>query len=217
MHRHARPSRVVGALITIAVLALLSASPAAAQSTEARAAHAQEVALQAIADGEAGHNVQACQGFRNAETLYKGAINSLYSHSLSTPDDRKFVTDSADFLQLRFNAAKEGVSIYCGLPDETVQATASSDDVDYDADSKRDLQRSADLAQSQYKEAARLYEANDFAGACASVRLSAAGFGKVASAMKANHALESAFANAAQIYTNAEQAAADRDEFYCKA
>jgi hypothetical protein len=208
--------RPIAALV--ACHALLGANLAvAAQSTEVQAAYAQEIALQAIADGEAGHNLQACQGFRNAEALYKGAMNSLYSHSLSTPDDRKYVTDSADFLQLRFNAVKEGVSIYCGLPDETVQATTSSNDVDSDADSKLDLQRRADLAQSQYKQAARLYEANDFAGACASVRLSAAGFGRVVDAMKANHALESAFANAAQIYSNAAQAAADRDEFYCKA
>jgi len=207
--------RLIAALI--ACHALLSANLAAAEpSTDAQAKHAQEVALQAVEDGEAGRNEQACQGFKNAAILYKNAVYSLYSHSLSTPDDRKYVTDSATFLQDKVNTAKEAVSMYCGLPDEPNPVAASSNDVDSDADSKRDLQRSADLAQSQYKEAARLYEANDFAGACASVRLSAAGFGRVVDAMRANHALESAFANAAQIYTNAAQAAADRDEFFCK-
>lgn len=83
----------------------------------------------------------------------------------------------------------------------------------YQARELQDLvARSANYAQ----DAARNYEANDFAGACASSRLAAEGFGRVVRDLNANPQLESAFANSAQLYENAKAAAADRDEFYCK-
>ncbi len=200
----------------IACLALLGANVAKAeQSTVDQAAHAREVAWQALEDGQAGRNEQACQGFKNAAILYKNAILSLYSASLSTPDDRKYVTDTANFLQSHADSAKEGAEMYCGLNDEPVQATTSSNDFDNDAETKLDLQRTETLAKAQYQDAVRKYDANDFAGACTSARLSAVSYGKIVTALKANGALESAFANADQIYANARQAATDRDEFYC--
>ena len=63
--------------------------------------------------------------------------------------------------------------------------------------------------------AALLYEAHDRAGACASAQLSVVSFARVVAALKAEPALESAFANVAQLYANAAQAAEDRDTFYC--
>lgn len=199
-------------------LVLLSSAPAAAQDTDTLAARATEAYNDAVDAGKSGRYDSACRGFGNAAILYENAINSLFSHSMATEEDRDTIKQYANQLQANADDSKKAAKAACYLRDnpapasESVSAAPSYDDLD---SQKKDLQQTADLAMRQYAEASRLYQADDFAGACASARLSAASFGRVVDAMKANRSLESAFANAQQIYGNAQQAAIDRDEFYC--
>lgn len=81
---------------------------------------------------------------------------------------------------------------------------------------KAELQKSANWGLEQYQVATRRYEEGDRAGACSAARLAADELAKVTAAMRANPALEAAFANPAQLYQNAKDMVEDRDATFCK-
>lgn len=80
---------------------------------------------------------------------------------------------------------------------------------------KAELQKSANWGLGQYQVAMRRHEEGDRAGACSAAQLAADELAKVATAMRANPALESSFANPAQLYQNARDMAEDRDKYFC--
>lgn len=212
---------IVKGAALLAGLGLLTAVPAMAQDTDAQAARATDVYNDAATQSRAGNYAGACRGFANAEVMFGNAINSLYSHSMATDEDRDYVKGFANHLQGLVDRAKEAGKAACHLRD--IGATAedspspatqsSSDDLD---SQKERLQNVAQRAKAEYQEADRLYDAGDRPAACTSARASAASFAQVAAALRENSALESAFANAAQIFANADQAAHDRDAYYCR-
>lgn len=81
---------------------------------------------------------------------------------------------------------------------------------------KAELQKSANWGTGQYQVALRRYEEGDRAGACSAARLAADELAKVTAALRANPALEAAFANPAQIFQNAKDMAEVRDDTFCK-
>lgn len=218
MADYAPRARLLGVLF--AAVVVLCAMPAAAQDTDRLTAHATEVFNDAVDAGKGARYESACRGFGNAAVLYENAINSLFSQSMATVEDRDYIKRYADQLQANANDAKKAAKAACYLrdnpapPGEDSSSAQSYNDLD---SQKKALQSSATQAKSQYQEADRLYDAGDHAGACASARRSADTFAKVTEAMKANRGLESAFANPDQLYANAEQVAKDRDSYFCKA
>ena len=204
----------------VAVAALPNPAPAFAQDTDTLSARAAQSYNDALDAGKDGKYATACRGFNNAAALFSNAMNSLYSHSMATDEDRDYVKQYANVLQDRMDSAKQAANAACGLDDGPPPSSGGStslNNADNDVGTAEDLQQTVTLAKQQYQEADRLYDAHDFAGACTSARLSAASFGKVANALRSNRGLESAFANPDQIYANAAQAAADRDRYFCKA
>ena len=115
MHRHAKRGRVVGALITIAVL--LSAVPAAAQDTSTQEARATETYNDAVDAVQAHRYDAACRGFNNAAIMYENAIGSLMGQSMATEEDRDYIKRYADMLQGRADAAKKAAKAACYLRD----------------------------------------------------------------------------------------------------
>ena len=169
------------------------------------------------AGGARGAVTSGQPGLSRRGGLFNSAINALIAEPMQTDAERDLVKRQANTLQEGVDAAKEYAKVVCPLSEEPTAggSAAGSNETDYDFAAKRDLQQAATTATSQYSEAARLYEAHDRAGACASARLSATSFARVVAALKAQPALESALANVAQLYANAAQAAEDRDTFYC--
>lgn len=169
---------------------------------------------------QAGQNQTACRRYRNAAGLWENAIYALMGESMQTEDERDTVKAAADQLQAMSDKAKQKASAVCGLSDGPAQSGSSSsasDDIDWNAERKQDLQGIQTLAQSQYRDADAKYEAGDYAGACASAKRAEAGYTQIATALKADRALESAFANADQIYANAQTASEIREMFCAKA
>ena len=162
-------------------------------------------------------NQTACRRYGNATGLFENAICALLSVPMATEDERENLKGAADQLQQRVDLAKENAKAVCNLRDRPtlVDAASSSNDGETNFTAQEDLQQTATRAKIQYAEAIRLYEARDFAGSCASARLSAASFARVVTALKANPALEAAFGNVDQLYAIAALATEDRDSFYC--
>jgi len=207
-------------MLLAAIAVLYGAAPAAAQDADTLASRATEAYNEALAAGKSGRYDSACRGFGNAAVLYENAINSLFSKSMATEEDRDYIKQYANQLQVNVDDSKEGAKAACYLRDNPApieQSSSSGSSYEDLGSQKEALQRLVSQAKSQYQEADRLYDAGDHPGACASARQSAASFAQVAEAMKANSALESAFANPDQIYANAQQAAHDRDGYFCKA
>ena len=202
----------------IAAAVLLSAPPARASDFQSLEHDAVSEFNAAVRAEQAGQNQTACRRYRNAAGLFENAIYSLLSVPMTTETARENVKDAAAQVQQRVHLAKANAKSVCNLPDGPGPAStgSSSNDGETNFTAQEDLQQTATNAKVQYAEAIRLYEARDFAGSCTSARLSAASFARVAAALKANPALESAFANPAQLYANAAQTAEDRDTFYCK-
>lgn len=208
----------------LAGLAIFGANSALAQIT----AEIERLDRQAVAEfnsgldaRDAGRNGAACQHFRNAEALYHNSIIALMGLSMRTEEQREAITSFADQQQSSLNKAKAKAKEVCGRPDVPALSSSSSRSAAVDVDDsyadKKELQRLGDLAHSQYKESVRLWDAGDRAGACAAIRLSAATFGKVSAAIKADPALaRGAFANPDQVLANGQIAAEVRDEEFCK-
>jgi hypothetical protein len=215
--------RQIGGVIT--AIALVTSTTASAQSsmdgvrrweTEADEAHR-------IADGSARwfNYAEACRGYAKAIELYTRAINALPSGLIRTDADAEYLRGVRDDIARKAYSADAAAQAVCGRPDgpppsnsNSPSSSTSAGVVDYDFQ-KAELQRVAAQSAKHNDDAVRRFEAKDFVGACASARLAAEGFDQVAREMKANAVLESAFANPAQLYANAEQAALDRDKFYC--
>lgn len=221
MHRLALWCRAANCA-AIAIFLLLGNNPAQAQSASEVNRYDQQATAEynrGLDASDEGRNGAACEHFRNAEVLYHNSTVSLIGLPMQTAEQREEITNYADRQQASLNDAKAHAKEVCGRPDGPALTSSSSgstaDDVDTNYADKKELQRLADLAHSQYKESVRLWEAGDEAGACAAARRSVASFATVVSTLRANPALESAFANPAQIYANAQQAMIDRDEFYC--
>lgn len=203
----------------LALAALLGANPAWANPVsdlDARAAAEYNRGLDAR---DAGQNVAACQHFQNAAVLYENSIYAMMSHSMRTDEDRETIQSAANQQQSQANGAKARAKEVCGRPDgpalTSSSASSSSNDVDWNAEKKLELQRTSNLAHSQYADAMRQYEAGDFAGACASAKLSAKTFTAVTKTMTDNPALKSAFGNPDVIFANAAQALTDQDGYFC--
>ena len=204
-----------------ATLALLGTSSVMANEVsdlDARAAAEYNRGLDA---SDAGQNGAACRYFRNSAVLYENSIYAMMSHSMRTEEDRDVIKRAADQQQSSANEAKAHAKEVCGQPDGPAQTSSSGGsavvDVDDSYADKKELQRLGDLAHSQYKESVRLWDAGDRTGACAAIRLSAATFGKVSAAIKADPALaRGAFANPDQVLANGQMAAEVRDEDFCK-
>ena len=206
----------LGTLVAAALL--LGAQPVLAETSESLGQRATDAFNDAVAAGRAEHYQAACRGFNSAAGLYKNAIYALMGEPMGTDEERDYVKRQANALQDRVNTSKEYAKVVCPLSDgpsggDTISASGNGND---NSATNEDLQRTATAAKTQYGEAVRLYEARDFSGACASAQQSAASYARVVAALKAQPSLESAFANPAQLYTNAAQAAEDRDTFYCK-
>ena len=88
-------------------LVLLSSAPAAAQDTDTLAARATEAYNDAVDAGKSGRYDSACRGFGNAAILYENAINSLFSHSMATEEDRDTIKQYANQLQANADDSKK--------------------------------------------------------------------------------------------------------------
>lgn len=80
----------------------------------------------------------------------------------------------------------------------------------------RDLRKGNTWAVEMYQQANSRWDEGNRTGACSSVRLAADELARIVRAMRANPELESAFANPAQIYQNAQLVAEVRDDTFCK-
>lgn len=205
----------------ITALAMFGASAAQADSVVDLDARAVAEYNRGLDARDAGQNVAACQHFRNSAVLYENSIYAMMSHSMRTEEDRDTITRAADQQQAQANDAKAHAKEVCGRPDGPALTSSSSGSAPIDVDTsyadQKELQWLGDLAHNQYKESVRLWEAGDRAGACAAIRLSAATFGKVSAAIKANPALaREVFANPDQVLANGQMAAEVRDEDFCK-
>jgi hypothetical protein len=217
MNRHLSLRSLSFAVILAA--SLLGASPARSNEVadlDARAAAEYNRGLDAR---DAGQNGAACQHFRNSAVLYENSIYAMMSHSMRTEEDRDVIKRAADQQQGSANGAKARAKEVCGRPDgpalTSSAASSASNDVDWNAEKKLDLQRTRKLAVSQYTESNRLWDAGDRPGACAAIRLSTDNFAKVTAAMKANPALESAFTPVAQHYADEAYVIELRDKTFC--
>jgi hypothetical protein len=205
--------------VLVTTLALLGTSAVMANEVsdlDARAAAEYNRGLDAR---DAGQNGAACQHFRNSAVLYENSIYAMMSHSMRTEEDRDVIKRAADQQQGSANGAKARAKEVCGRPDgpalTSSAASSASNDVDWNAEKKLDLQRTRKLAVSQYTESNRLWDAGDRPGACAAIRLSTDNFAKVTAAMKANPALESAFTPVAQHYADEAYVIELRDKTFC--
>ncbi len=222
----ARLSLPAGALLFVA--ALLSPVAAMAQDTSTQEARATETYNDAVDAGQAGHDDAACRGFGNAAVMYENAIGSLMGQSMATEEDRDYIKRYADMLQGRADQAKKAAKAACYLRDNPEQPSSSSSYSSgtsastWTADDDRAnefaaIQDPANRAAAAYKEADRLYDAKDFAGACASARNSAAIYTYVVTQLRIKPELRGAFDNPDQILANAATAEKDRDGYFCKA
>ena len=228
MRFFARWSLPLGALITL--VALPGAAPAMAQDTSTQEARATETYNEAVDAGQAGHNDAACRGFGNAAVMYENSIGSLMGQSMATEEDRDYIKRYADMLQGRADQAKKAAKAACYLRDNPEDSSSSSSSSsssdtssstwtseDYRNSEYAAIQDPANRAAAAYKEADRLYDAKDFAGACASARNSAAIFSYVVTQLRIKPELRGAFDNPDQILTNAATVEKDRDGYFCKA
>lgn len=198
---------------------LLNANPASANPVSDLDARAVAEYNRGLDAADAGQNVAACQHFRNAAVLYENSIYAMMSHSMRTNEDRETIQSAANQQQAAANRAKSNASEVCGKPNgpalTSSSESSSSNDVDWNAEKKLELQRTQSLAQSQYKESVRLWEAGDRPGACTMIKASAANYANVVSALKSNKALEDAFFPVDKLYENAAMAAEVRDQTIC--
>lgn len=207
-------------VLVLILTALLSANPALADRAtdlDARAAAEYNRGLDAH---DAGQNAAACEHFRNSAVLYENSISALTSRYMGSEEARDAVKSAANQQQAAADAAKARAKEVCGRPDGPAltasSASSSSSDVDWNADKKTELQRTETLAKNQYAESVRLWEAGDRRGACATIRLSAANFASITTAMNASPALRASFANPDQLVANAAMVAEVRDDTFCK-
>jgi|JI6StandDraft_1071083.scaffolds.fasta_scaffold01510_16 hypothetical protein len=220
MHRFALWRRAAHCAV-FALFLLLGSSPSFADPVSDLDARATAEYNRGLDARDAGRNGAACQHFRNAEALYHNSIMALsgmgYGHRSEEQLDA--IKSFANGQQNRVDASKARAREVCGRPDgpalTSSRSASSSDAVDWNAEKKLDLQRTADLAHSQYKEAGRLWDAGDRAGACAAIRLATANFDKISGAMKANPALRGAFGNPDVVLANGKMASEERDETFC--
>jgi hypothetical protein len=204
----------------IAALAVLVAAPALADAASDLDARATAEYNRGLDARDAGQNAAACQHFRNAEALYHNSITSLagmgYGHR--SEEQLEAIKSFANSQQARVDGSKARAREVCGRPDGPALTNGNSGrapvEDDYFAE-KKALQRTSDLAHSQYKESVRLWESGNRAGACATIRQSTASFDKVSGAMKANPVLRSAFGNPDQVLANGKVAAETRDGTFC--
>jgi hypothetical protein len=217
-------SRLIG--VVTACLALISSTAASAQSSMdgVNRSVAEADAAYQNAEGSARwfNYEEACSGYTNAIELYTGAIRWLPTGLIRTDADAAYLRGVRDSISAKAYSAGAAARAVCGRPNgappsssNSTSSPPSADYVDYDFQ-KSELQSLVTRSKGQSNDALSKYEARDFVGACSSARLAAEGWDKVVQDMKANSALEPAFANPAQIYTNAKAAAEDRDEVYCK-
>lgn len=220
MHRFALWRRAAHCAV-FALFLLLGSTPSFADPVSDLDARATAEYNRGLDARDAGRNGAACQHFRNAEALYHNSIMALsgmgYGHRSEEQLDA--IKSFANGQQNRVDASKARAREVCGRPDgpalTSSRSGSSSDAVDWNAEKKLDLQRTADLAHSQYKEAGRLWDAGDRAGACAAIRLATANFDKISGAMKANPALRAAFGNPDVVLANGKMASEERDETFC--
>lgn len=220
MHRIALWRRAAHCAV-FALFLLLGSTPSFADPVSDLDARATAEYNRGLDARDAGRNGAACQHFRNAEALYHNSIMALsgmgYGHRSEEQLDA--IKSFANGQQNRVDASKARAREVCGRPDgpalTSSRSGSSSDAVDWNAEKKLDLQRTADLAHSQYKEAGRLWDAGDRAGACAAIRLATANFDKISSAMEANPALRGAFGNPDVVLANGKMASEERDETFC--
>jgi hypothetical protein len=203
----------------LATVALLGTSDVLANEVsdlDARAAAEYNRGLDAR---DAGQNGAACQHFRNSAVLYENSIYAMMSHSMRTEEDRDVIKRAAEQQQGSANGAKARAKEVCGRPDgpalTSSSASSASDGVDWNTEKKLDLQRTHSLAQDQYKQSVRLWEAGDRPGACAMIKASTANYAKVVDAVKSNKALEDAFFPVEKLYENAAIVAEVRDQTIC--
>lgn len=220
MHRFALWRRAAHCAV-FALFLLLGSTPSFADPVSDLDARATAEYNRGLDARDAGRNGAACQHFRNAEALYHNSIMALsgmgYGHRSEEQLDA--IKSFANGQQNRVDASKARAREVCGRPDgpalTSSRSGSSSDAVDWNAEKKLDLQRTADLAHSQYKEADRLWYAGDRAGACAAIRLATVNFDKISGALKANPALRGAFGNPDVVLENGKIAAELRDEAFC--
>ncbi len=199
--------------------ALLSANPALADRATDLDARAAEEYNRGLDARDAGQNAAACEHFRNSAVLYENSISALTSRYMGSEEARDAIKSAANAQQASADGAKARAKEVCGRPDGPAltasSASSSSNDVHWNAEKKLELQRTRKLAVSQYTESNRLWDAGDRPGACAAIRLSTANFSKVAAAMKANPALESAFTPVAQHCADEAYVIELRDKTFC--
>ena len=220
MHRFALWRRAAHCAV-FALFLLLGSTPSFADPVSDLDARATAEYNRGLDARDAGRNGAACQHFRNAEALYHNSIMALsgmgYGHRSEEQLDA--IKSFANGQQNQVDASKARAKEVCGRPDgpalTSSRSGSSSDEVDWNAEKKLDLQRTADLAHSQYKEADRLWDAGDRAGACAAIRLATANFDKISSAMEANPALRGAFGNPDVVLANGKMASEVRDKTFC--
>ena len=201
----------------VAALSLgFSALPAHAKTVQEHLDAGYAYGQNAIEFEEDGKYQTACRYYRYARDELASAI--LGTATEAGRLDTRGVQDQID-------AIMKHMQEVCRRPDGPApeKSTARSSQTSADspfaysdlASQKEDVMRWSELAHSQYKDAAQKYDAKDFVGACASARQSADNFSSLVKGMKSNPALEALFGNPEQVYANAAQAVADRDEFYC--
>lgn len=202
----------------LGALALFSASAAVANEVTDLDVRASAEYNRGLDARNAGRNDSACQHFRNSAVLYENSIYAMMG-SLGSEAGRNAVKDMANMQQTSANNAKFYAKEVCGRPNSAALispvSNANRPDIDYDYGTKEELRRTQSLAQNQYKESVRLWDAGDRSGACAMIRTSAAGYAKVVDALKANKALESAFYPVTELYANATLVTEVRDETFC--
>lgn len=170
---------------------------------------------------ESGDFSSACSSYRSANAAWNKAMWQVPGLAR----DPHYNNDNADaalkVMQAGMNEAKANAAAVCGKTSESVSRSSGSSqsgseqDYDPDHDAKRAVQATVTLGASYAKAAFDKYEAEDFAGACASSRQAAEAFASASRALKGNDNLASAFGNVSQVYENAKQSVLDRDEFYC--
>ena len=212
----------------LAALSLLSAAPAAAQDTDTLDRQATEAFNAGVDASREGRFSVACIEYGNAAVLFHNTIMSLIGQPMGTEEDRDNIKTYADNVQVHLNQAKEEAKYACSRGDGPVASSEQSGSSsgtsastwtadDYRASEYAAIQDPANRAAAAYKEADRLYDAKDFAGACASARNSAAIFTYVVTQLRTYPELRGAFDNPDQILANAATAAKDRDGYFCKA
>jgi hypothetical protein len=205
----------IGAAI-IALSLSFGALPVHAKTVQDHLDAGYAFAQNAIEFEEDGKYQTACRYYRYARDELASAI--LGTATESGRLDTRGVQDQID-------AIMKHMQDVCRQPDGPAPAKSTARSSQTSAGSpfaysdlasqKEDVLRWSELAHSQYKDAAKKYEAKDFVGACASARESADNFTSLVKGMRSNPALEAQFGNPEQVYANAAQAVADRDEFYC--